>query len=152
MNPVPPFSSFLCGRSRYSLDIWSLMTTFYANMQCMVKAKPTSAKKLVDATKRRIITLWALLQAQSAATQKYFARLNAAGKAYLGVLVWGWDETFQYMQESAIRNKALKQFIDNADLLIRPCGQKATATQLNPKKKWCKLANCTLLGQTPLAT
>jgi hypothetical protein len=77
--------------------------------------------------------------------------LKLAGKGGLCMILWGFDETYQYMQQSIVSNPAIQKFIDNFEALrarsdeldaaeVEAANKKGVAHKRNPRRKLLRQA------------
>jgi hypothetical protein len=132
--------------SRYSTNLWTLMTVFHSVTRGF-QVKPQnkrSAPRLAAATWRRFVVVGCLLHEQMSGVTTFFKDLYVkAAAAPLVTLVWGWDETYQWVATSDPKVASLREFMKSCEATYGPQNESSKpgdAQRLHPRKK--ELRSC----------
>jgi hypothetical protein len=112
---------------RYSLNLWTLMTSFRSVTGVYVSAKAGNVSRLIQATNRRFIVCGLLLSAQAKAIATWCEGLRE--KADIAVLIWGFDETWQWQSSKSIGSNHFQRFMTAAQAKFHPRKQYKSLAQ-----------------------
>ena len=89
------------------------MVVFRSAVGFEVKPKSANTSEALNlATRRRCVTVGCILAQQALCFGEYCVKASKYAVAPICCIVWGWDETYQWVLESDTCSKNLRAFIE----------------------------------------